>query len=61
VQFVATGALPEAMRGPARIITGVVYLALAAWQLVAERSALPALLNDGMRTPYSELVSGDVA
>jgi cation:H+ antiporter len=61
VQFIATGALPEAARGPSRIITGIVYLALGAWQLVAERRALPALMHDGVRTPYSELVGSDVS
>ena len=56
VQFISTGALPGELRGPARIITGIVYLALAAWQLFAERRQLPALLRDGLVTPYSELV-----
>ena len=56
VQFISTGALPGDMRGPARIIAGVVYLLLAAWQLFGERRQLPALVRDGLLTPYSELV-----
>lgn len=56
VQFVSTGALPGAMRGPARIITGVVYLALAGAQLFRERRQLPAMVHDGLLTPYAELV-----
>ena len=56
VQFVSTGALPGDLRGPARIIAGIVYLLLAAWQLFGERRQLPVLVRDGLRTPYSELV-----
>ena len=56
VQFVSTGALPGSMRSEARIVAGVVYLALGAAQLVRERRRLPALLRDGLLTPYSELV-----
>jgi cation:H+ antiporter len=56
VQFVSTGALPGDMRGPARIITGIVYLLLAASQLLRERRQLPNLLRDGLATPYSVLV-----
>jgi len=56
VQFVSTGALPGAMRGPARIVTGVVYLALAGAQLFRERRQLPAMVHDGLLTPYAELV-----
>ncbi|HEY5012828.1 MAG TPA: sodium:proton exchanger [Acidimicrobiia bacterium] len=56
VQFVATGALPGPARGPARIVAGVVYLSLAAWQIFAERRELPALLRDGLSTPYAEMV-----
>jgi cation:H+ antiporter len=59
VQFVSTGALPGAMRGPARIITGIIYLALAGWQLFGERRQLPVLLRDGLVTPYAELVEAD--
>jgi cation:H+ antiporter len=59
VQLVTTSALPGGAAGIARIVAGIVYLALAAWQLIAERRALPALLRDGMRTPYTELVGGD--
>jgi cation:H+ antiporter len=59
VQFLSSGALPEAARGPARIITGIVYLVLAASQLFVERKSVPALARDGLRTPYSELVAGD--
>ena len=60
VQFVATGALPEGARGPARIITGVIYLLLAVGQLIVERRAVPVLLQDGLRTPYDEMV-GDAS
>ena len=60
VQFVATGALPGPARGPARIVAGVVYLVLAAWQIFAERRELPALLRDGLSTPYSEMVGDAV-
>jgi cation:H+ antiporter len=56
VQFISTGALPGDQRGPARIIAGIVYLALAAWQLFRERRQLPRLISDGLVTPYSELV-----
>jgi cation:H+ antiporter len=56
VQFVATAALPGPARGPARIVAGIVYLSLAAWQIFAERRALPALLRDGLSTPYAEMV-----
>ncbi|MDQ1533235.1 MAG: cation:H+ antiporter, partial [Actinomycetota bacterium] len=47
VQFISTGALPGDLRGPARIITGVVYLALAGAQLFRERRQLPAMVHDG--------------
>jgi cation:H+ antiporter len=56
VQFVSTGALPGDLRGPARIITGITYLVLAGYQLLNERRQLPALVRDGLFTPYSELV-----
>jgi cation:H+ antiporter len=56
VQFVSTGALPGSARGPARVVAGIVYLSLAAWQLVSDRGHLPALLRDGLVTPYAELV-----
>jgi cation:H+ antiporter len=56
VQFISTGALPGDLRGPARIITGVVYLALAGAQLFRERRQLPAMVHDGLLTPYAELV-----
>jgi cation:H+ antiporter len=56
VQFVSTGALPGDMRGPARIITGIAYLVLAARQLFLERRQVPELLRDGFVTPYAELV-----
>jgi cation:H+ antiporter len=56
VQFVTTGGLPGNMRGPARIIVGIVYLVLAAWQLLRERRQLPAMVRDGLVTPYSEMV-----
>ena len=56
VQFVSTGALPGDMRGPARIITGIAYLVLAARQLFVERRQVPELLRDGFITPYAELV-----
>ena len=56
-QFISTGALPGAARGPARVIAGVVYLTLAAAQLARERRRLPALLHDGLVAPYSELAT----
>ena len=56
VQFATTGGLPGDWRGPARIIAGIVYLLLAAWQLFRERDQLPAMVRDGVLTPYSELV-----
>jgi cation:H+ antiporter len=56
IQFISTGALPGDMRGPARIIAGFVYLALAAAQLFRERRQLPDMVHDGLLTPYSELV-----
>jgi cation:H+ antiporter len=55
-QFVSTGALPGDLRGPARIIVGIIYLLLAAAQLFRERRQLPAMVHDGLRTPYAELV-----
>jgi cation:H+ antiporter len=58
-QFVASGALPGPMRGPALIIAGVVYLVLAAAQVVRERRQMATLLHDGFVTPYGELVDSD--
>jgi cation:H+ antiporter len=59
-QFVATGALPGPMRGPALIISGLVYLLLAAAQIVRERRQMATLLHDGFLTPYDELVEDEV-
>jgi cation:H+ antiporter len=58
-QFVASGALPGPMRGPALIIAGTVYLLLAAAQIVRERRQMMTLLHDGFVVPYPELVKGD--
>jgi cation:H+ antiporter len=58
-QFVASGALPGPMRGPALIIAGIVYLALAFAQIVRERRQISTLLHDGFLVPYSELVEDD--
>jgi cation:H+ antiporter len=56
VQFATTGALPGDWRDEARILCGIVYLCLAAWQLWNERRDLPKMVHDGLLTPYSELV-----
>jgi cation:H+ antiporter len=58
-QFVASGALPGPMRGPALIISGIVYLLLAVAQIVRERRQMATLLHDGFVTPYTELVESD--
>jgi cation:H+ antiporter len=58
-QFIASGALPGPMRGPALIIAGIVYLLLAAAQIVRERRHMMTLLHDGFLVPYPELVKDD--
>ena len=60
VQFVSTGALPGSACGGRRGSSpGIVYLALAAAQIVRERRQMATLLHDGLVTPYAELVEGD--
>jgi cation:H+ antiporter len=54
-QFVLGGVLPDDLRELERIGVGVVYLVLAAWMLVVQRSALRPLVRDGLVVPVDEL------
>jgi cation:H+ antiporter len=55
-QFVIGAVVPESWHGLELVIVAVLYLVLAAGLLLGRRRALPRLLNDGLRTPYTELV-----
>jgi cation:H+ antiporter len=54
-QFVLGGVLPEDLREYERIIVGVVYLVLALWTFVQQRSVLRPLVRDGLVVPVDEL------
>lgn len=54
-QFVAGVAGPSSLHGPARVVTGIAYLILAAVWLVRNRHELVPLFRDGLRTPYDQL------
>ncbi|MDP9387528.1 MAG: sodium:proton exchanger [Actinomycetota bacterium] len=58
VQFVAGAVGPEAIHDEVRIVTGVVYLVLAAVLLVRARRQAGVLLKDGFRTPYAAMSEG---
>lgn len=58
VQFVAGAVGPEAIHDEVRIVTGVVYLVLAAVLLVRARRQAGVLLKDGFRTPYAAMTEG---
>ena len=54
-QFILGAVVPENLHGVERIGVGIVYLVLAAWVLLGNRSQLRALLRDGFRASYDEL------
>ena len=55
LQFVAGAVGPESIHNDVRIVTGVIYLLLAARLFWMQRTALGPLLRDGFRTSYDEL------
>jgi cation:H+ antiporter len=57
VQLVTKLPLFESIHAMARISVGSIYLILAAVILYGHRAAIRPLMRDGLRTPYSELVS----
>jgi len=59
VQFVAGAVGPESIHDEVRILTGVIYLIMAAALFLRSRKQVPVLLRDGFRTPYSVMSTGD--
>jgi cation:H+ antiporter len=59
-QFILGAVVPESLHGVERVGVGIVYLILAAWVLLGERSRLRGLFRDGFRASYTEL-SGERA
>jgi cation:H+ antiporter len=57
VQLVTKLPLFESIHAAARITVGCVYLVLAAAIIFRNRAAIRPLMRDGLRAPYSELVS----
>ncbi len=57
-QFVIGAVVPDSAHGVELVAVAVAYLALGVWILAGERRLLPALVRDGLRTPYRTL-SGD--
>ncbi|MGH9282109.1 MAG: sodium:proton exchanger [Acidimicrobiales bacterium] len=55
VQFLAGAVGPESIHDEVRIITGLIYLLLAAALLVRSRRQVPVLLTDGFRTSYAAM------
>ncbi len=55
VQFVAGAVGPESIHDEVRIVTGIVYLVLAAVFLARARRQVPVLLRDSFRTPYAAM------
>jgi cation:H+ antiporter len=54
-QFVLGGVLPDSLRELERLGVGAVYLVLAAWIFVQQRSFLKPLVRDGLVVPVDEL------
>ncbi len=54
-QFVLGGVLPDGLRELERLGVGAVYLVLAAWIFVRQRSYLKPLVRDGLVVPVDEL------
>ncbi len=57
VQLVTKLPLFEPIHATARITVGCIYLVLAAVIIFRNRAAIRPLMRDGLRAPYSELVS----
>ncbi len=60
VQLVTKLPLFESIHTSARISVGCIYLGLAAVLICRGRRALPLLVRDGLRAPYSELLDESV-
>ena len=60
-QFVLNGVLPGHLHDEGRIAVGIVYIVLAVVYVLRDRRAVPGLLRDGFKVPYSELVDERVA
>ena len=58
-QFIIGAVGPESIHDETRILTGVVYLVLAAALFVSNRRAIPTLLRDGFRTSYADMQMSD--
>jgi cation:H+ antiporter len=54
-QFVVGAVVPSSWHGVELVAVGIVYLVLAAGYFLGHRKAMPALLRDGVRTPYAQL------
>jgi cation:H+ antiporter len=52
-QFIIGAVGPESIHDETRIVTGVIYLVLAAGVFWSNRRSLPALFRDGFRTSYA--------
>jgi cation:H+ antiporter len=60
-QFVLGGVLPDDLRELERLGVGAVYLVLAAWIFVQQRSYLKPLVRDGLVVPVDELFHEEAA
>jgi cation:H+ antiporter len=54
-QFIVGAVGPESIHDETRIVTGIIYLVLAAGVFVSNRAALPGLFRDGFRTSYAAM------
>ncbi len=54
-QFVLGAVVPESWHGGELVAVGIVYLLLAAGYFFRQRSEVPRLMRDGLRTNYAEL------
>lgn len=56
-QFAIGAVVPHSSHGVVLVALSIAYLVLGAGILIRDRSRLPGLLRDGLRTPYADLTS----
>jgi len=54
-QFILGGVLPEDIRQYERIGVAILYLVLAFWMILRQRSSVVPMFRDGIRTPVHQL------
>jgi cation:H+ antiporter len=57
IQFILGGLVPERYHDLERIGVGLVYLLLGVWLLAGNWRRIPAVLRDGLRTPYADMAT----